>query len=89
MNKYKNRLIFIYIINFRDLERIVKTSSSIICSEVAISHISYALNIQTIALINNIILKTAIFWTKHMKNINLIYRDNLNSVCKQITNVKL
>jgi len=54
MNKYKNKLIFIYIINFRYLERIVKTSSSIICSEVAISHIS-------IALINKIILKTVIF----------------------------
>jgi ADP-heptose:LPS heptosyltransferase len=87
-NKYKDKLIFINKTNFRDLEKIVKSSSSIICCEGAISHVSHAFNIKTIALINKISLKTAIFWTKHMKNINLIYRDNLNSVCKQITNVK-
>lgn len=88
-NKYKNKLIFIDKTNFRDLENIVKSSSSIICCEGAISHVSHAFNIRTIALINKISLKTAIFWTKHMKNINLIYRDDLNSVCKQINNVKL
>lgn len=88
-NKYKNKLIFIDKTNFRDLEKIVKDSSSIICCEGAISHVSHAFNIKTIALINKISLKTAIFWTKHMHNINLIYRDNLNSVCRQISNVKL
>jgi len=88
-NKYKDKLIFINKTSFRDLEMIVKNSSLIICCEGAISHVSNGFNIKTIALINKISLKTAIFWTKHMKNINLIYRDNLNSVCKQITNVKL
>ena len=88
-NKYKNRLIFINKTSFRDLEQIVKNCSSIICCEGAISHVSHAFNIKTIALINKISLKTAIFWTKHMKNINLIYRDNLDSVCKQITDVKI
>ena len=87
--KYNDKLIFINKTSFRDLERIVKTSSLIICCEGAISHVSNGFNIKTIALINKISLKTAIFWTKHMKNINLIYRDNLDSVCKQITNVKL
>jgi ADP-heptose:LPS heptosyltransferase len=87
-NKYKDKLIFIKKTNFRHLEKIVKSSSLVICCEGAISHVSHAFNIKTIALINKISLKTAIFWTKHMKNIILIYRDNLNSVCKQITNVK-
>ena len=88
-NKYKDKLIFIDKTNFRDLENIVKKSSLIICCEGAISHVSHAFNIKTIALINKISLRTAIFWTKHMKNINLIYRDNLISICKQITNVKI
>ena len=33
-------------------------------------------------------LKTAIYWTKHMTNIRLVYRDNIKSICSQISNVK-
>ena len=62
------------------LEKIVKSSSSIVCCEGAISHVSNAFNIKTIALINKLSLKTAIYWTKHMKNIRLVYRDNIKSV---------
>ncbi len=86
--KYKNRLIYFQNTSFRDLEKIVKNSSSIVCCEGAISHVSNAFNIKTIALINKLSLKTAIYWTKHMKNIRLVYRDNIKSVCKQINNVK-
>jgi len=89
MNKFKNRLIFRNKTNFKNLERIVKTSLSIICSEFVTSHTSNAFNIKIIFLINKISLKRAILWNKYMKNLNFIYRDNLNSVCKQITNVKL
>ncbi len=87
-NKYKDNLIYIEHTSFRDLEKIVKKSSSIVCCEGAISHVSNAFNIKTIALINKISLKTAIYWTKHMSNIRLVYRDNIKSICSQISNVK-
>ncbi len=87
-NKFKDKLIYFENTSFRDLERIVKNSSSIVCCEGAISHVSNAFNIKTIALINKMSFKTATYWTKHMNNIRLVYRDNINSVCKQINNVK-
>lgn len=89
MNKFKNRLIFRNKTNFKNLERIVKISLSVICSEFVASHTSNSFNIKTIFLINKISLKRAILWNKYMKNLNFIYRGNLNSVCKQISNVKL
>ena len=87
-NKYKNKLIYVKKTNFRELESIVQLSSLIICCEGAISHVSNAFSKNTIALINKKNLNTALFWTKHMKNIKLIYRDKLNSINKQIKNVK-
>ena len=84
-NKYKNDLVFIDNTDFRDLELIVNRSDIVVCCEGAISHVSNALNKKTVALINN--LRTAQFWTNHMKYLKLIKRDNINNVCKQISNL--
>ena len=65
--KYNNRLIYIDNTDFRDLEIIVSKSKFVICCEGAISHVSNAFKIRTIALINSPGIKTALFWTKHMK----------------------
>ena len=81
-NKFKNKLIFIDNTDFRDLEYIVKKSNNVICCEGAISHVSNAFDINTFALINS--LKTAKFWTNHMKNIKLLKRDNITKLCKKI-----
>lgn len=79
-----DKVIFFYDnTDFRDLENIVKYSDEVICCEGAISHVSNAFNIKTFALINN--LRTAKFWTNHMKNIKLLKRDNIAKVCRQIS----
>ena len=82
--QFKKQLIFVDNTDFRDLENIVKISSDVICCEGAISHVSNSLNKRTFALINDRGLNTGIFWTKHMKNINLIFRGDINYVCKQL-----
>ncbi len=83
--KFKKKLIFIDNTDFRDLEQIVNLCSKVICCEGAISHVSHALNKKTYALINNF--KTAKFWTKHMVNLKLLKRDNINKICRQISNI--
>lgn len=80
--KYKKDLIFIDKTDFRDLETLVKNCSNLICCEGAISHVSNAFKINTYALVNN--LKTASFWTNHMKNIKIFKRENIKTLSKKI-----
>jgi ADP-heptose:LPS heptosyltransferase len=86
--KYLKRLIFIKKTNFFELESITKNCALIICCEGALSHVSHALKINTIALVNKKNIRTAKYWTSHMNKIKLIYRDNLKNICKQIDNVQ-
>lgn len=87
--KYQKRLVFIKKTSFFELESVAKNCALIICCEGALSHVSHALKINTIALVNKQNIKTALYWTSHMDKIKLIYRDNLDNVCKQIGNVQL
>ena len=84
--KYKEKLLIIDDTDFRDLETIVSLCSEIICCEGAISHVSHALQKNTVALINNV--KTAKFWTQHMERLKLIKRDNISIISKEIKNIK-
>ena len=87
--KYKQKLIYIDKTNFRDLESIVNKSSEIICCEGAISHVSNVFNRLTIALVNYQGANTGIFWTKHMNNIKLIFRENIRKICSDIKKLKV
>ena len=87
--KYKEKLIFVDKTNFRDLESIVNKSSEIICCEGAISHVSNVFNKLTIALVNYQGANTGIFWTKHMSNIKLIYRESIRKICSDINKLKI
>tara|TARA_A100000164_G_scaffold367170_1_gene388849 strand:+ start:6342 stop:7337 length:996 start_codon:yes stop_codon:yes gene_type:complete len=84
-NKFGKNLIYLSNTNFRELETIVKKSCFVICCEGAISHVSNAFNIKTIALINKPGIRTALFWTKHMANIKLIGRTNIKNICKELS----
>jgi len=86
-NKYKNKLIFIDNTDFQDIEIFVKKSKILICCEGAISHVSHAFGIKTIALVNYTGIKTGFFWTKHMPKINLIYRTNIKDICYNIKKI--
>ena len=86
--KYKNRLKFLDNTDFQDLELIVKKSSNLICCEGAISHVSNAFKINTIALVNYSGVDTGVFWTSHMDKIALIYRDDIKKICNLIKNLK-
>ncbi len=81
-NKLKKKLIFIDKTEFRDLEILVKNCSELICCEGAISHVSNAFKINTYALVNN--LKTARFWTNHMKNVKILKRENIKTLSTKI-----
>lgn len=83
--KNKHHIILIDNTEFRDLEKIVSLCSEIICCEGAISHVSHALEKNTIALINNI--KTAKFWTQHMSKLKLIKRGNISRISRDIENI--
>ncbi len=87
--KYKEKLIYIDKTDFRELETIVKKSKLVICCEGAVSHVTHAFKIRTIALINKPHYKTALFWTKHMNNISLIKRGKINHICKQLKRIKI
>ena len=87
--KYKHKLIYIDKTNFRDLESIVNRSSEVICCEGAVSHVSNVFKKLTIALVNYQGVNTGIFWTKHMPNIKLIYRDSIRKVCSNLTKIKI
>ena len=87
-NKYKERLIFIDKTDFQDLELIVRKSKILICCEGAISHVSNAFNIKTIALVNYSGVGTGVFWTSHMNNISLIYRTSISKICYLIKKIK-
>ena len=65
----------------------MKKAKIVICCEGAISHVSNAFKIKTIALVDDGHIKTAMFWTKHMENINLIYRKDVKEICKSIKNI--
>ncbi len=82
--KYKNNLIFVNNTKFQDIENLVKDSSYLLCCEGAISHVSNVFAKKTFAIINKRNIRTAKFWTDHMKNIRLIYRSNINEICKNI-----
>jgi ADP-heptose:LPS heptosyltransferase len=86
--KYKNRLKFFDNTDFQDLEVIVKKSNNLICCEGAISHVSNAFKINTIALVNYSGANTGAFWTSHMSKITLIYRDDIKKICNLIKNLK-
>lgn len=87
--KYKDKLQYVDNSEFQDLELLVKKSKFLICCEGAISHVSHAFKIKTIALVNYIGIKTGIFWTNHMSGVNLIYRDNIEEICKKIKKLKV
>lgn len=87
--KNKRNIIFIKNTTFNEIESIVKSSSLIICCEGAISHVSNAFNIKTLALVEKKFSKTVRHWTGHMKNINYIYRNSLKLVCNEIYNIKI
>ena len=86
--KYKYRLQFFDNTDFQDLELIVKKSKTVICCEGALSHVSNAFKIKTIALVNYSGVGTGVFWTSHMKKISLIYRTNIKKICYLIKNIK-
>ena len=83
--RFRKKLVFIDNTDFQDLELIIKKSSIVVCCEGAISHVSHAMNKKTYALINGLL--TAKFWTSHMKNIQLLKREHIPKVCKQIMNL--
>ena len=87
--KFKKDLIFIDNTSFRQLEAVVKKSSFVICCEGAISHVSNAFNIKTIALVNTPGINTALFWTNHMNKIKLLGRTNITNICKKLSSIKL
>jgi len=60
-NKYKNKLIFIDNTDFQDIEIFVKKSKILICCEGAISHVSNAFGVKTIALVNYTGVETGYF----------------------------
>ncbi|WP_440697452.1 glycosyltransferase family 9 protein [Candidatus Pelagibacter sp. HIMB1709] len=86
--KHKNKLRFINNTDFQDLENIVKKANNLICCEGAISHVSHALGINTIALVNYTGINTGVFWTSHMNKIKLLYRNDIKIVCKLISKIK-
>ena len=75
--------------DFRDLEYLVKNSKLLICCEGAISHVSHAFNVNTIALIQKNRPEISNFWTSHMSKIKLIYRADIKSVIKQIKKLSI
>jgi len=83
---YGKKLVILENTSFRDLEKIVKKSKMLICCEGAISHVSNAFNVKTIALVQN--LSFAKFWTNHMKNIKLYLRKDIKQICKEIADLK-
>jgi len=85
--KYKNRLKFFDNTDFQDLELIVKRSKILICCEGAISHVSNAFKVKTLALVNYSGVGTGIFWTGHMPKISLIYRTNIKKICSLIKKI--
>ena len=85
--KYKSRLKFIDNTDFQDLELIVKRSKILICCEGAISHVSNAFKVKTLALVNYSGVGTGIFWTGHMPKISLIYRTNIKKICSLIKKI--
>jgi len=86
-NKYKNKLIFIDNTDFQDIEIFVKKSKILICCEGAISHVSNAFGVKTIALVNYTGVETGYFWTKHMPKIKLIHRSNIKDICYNIKKI--
>ena len=86
-NKYKNKLIFIDNTDFQDIEIFVKKSKILICCEGAISHVSNAFGVKTIALVNYTGVETGYFWTKHMPKIKLLHRSNIKDICYNIKKI--
>ena len=88
ISKYKKKKIQVYLIeknNFKELKYITSKASELICCEGAISHVSHGYDINTYALIET--LDTAKFWTNHMTKVKLLFRDNIQNICKQIKNI--
>ena len=78
------KIFFIENSSFRDLENIVNKSKLLICCEGAISHVSHSLNVKTILLVQKDRLNSTNFWIGHMNNTFEVFRDNINTVSKNI-----
>ena len=86
--KYKNsnnQVLLVVNTDFLELKYITSKASELICCEGAISHVSHAYDIKTYAFIETY--DTAKFWTGHMPKIELLYRNNIINICKQIKHI--
>ena len=66
--------------SFNDLENLVRNSSFLITCEGGISHVSYNLDIETIAFYEKNRLQHMKFWTGHMKKLTLHERKDMKSL---------
>lgn len=83
--KINNQYIYFYDnTDFRDLENLVKNSKLLICCEGALSHVSHALKIKTIALIQKNRPDISKFWTSHMSKIKLVSRTDIKFLTKKL-----
>ena len=72
-----SKIIFFDNCSFNDLEGLIKNSSFLICCEGGVSHVSYNMNISTIAFYEKNRLQHTQFWTSHMNNLTLFERKNM------------
>ncbi len=77
-----NNIFFIDGCSFNDLESIIKNSSFLICCEGGVSHVSYNMNISTIAFFERNRLQHTQFWTSHMNNLTLFERKSMSKLIK-------
>ena len=73
--------------DFRDLENLVRNTKLLICCEGAISHVSHAFGIKTIALYQKNRPDITYFWTNHMKNIKLIPRSDIKHIKNKLKKI--
>ena len=85
---FKSSIIFIGNLDFRDIEIVVKNAKILITCEGAVSHISNSFSIPTLCLIQRNRMKTAYFWTNHMKKISYLYRSDIKKIISQIDKIK-
>jgi ADP-heptose:LPS heptosyltransferase len=81
------KIIFYDNTDFRDLENLVRNTKLLICCEGAISHVSHAFGIKTIALYQKNRPDITYFWTNHMKNIKLIPRSDIKHIKNKLKKI--
>jgi ADP-heptose:LPS heptosyltransferase len=81
------QIIFYDNTDFRDLENLVRNTKLLICCEGAISHVSHAFGIKTIALYQKNRPDITYFWTNHMKNIKLIPRSDIKHIKNKLKKI--